>query len=116
MVPGPGTDHFRNEWLLIAVTGLMRQKHSTDDVFVGFEMDAQVVGIRVTSTGTRVQLNPDPPPETVLGCEPAVLLGLASGMLSVPDAVATGDLRGRVEDLERAFGTSSSLAGSGVAR
>lgn len=67
-------------------------------------VDAAVVTVRVDETGARVELCGDAVPDTVFRGDPAVVLGLASGLLTMEQAVAGGELTGREEDLAVAFG------------
>lgn len=107
MVTGPGTDQFRNEWLVVAVLGLMRDRQWTAGARVAFTVDDQVVGISAGMDGARVELDPDDAYETMVHCEAAVVLGLASGMLSVDDAIAASTQhQGGRTDLEALFGAS----------
>jgi hypothetical protein len=71
---------------------------------VGVEVDGMTVTVRVDETGTHVALDVDGQPETVLRAEPLVVLGLASGMLTVEQATSAGDLRGDKHDLAAVFG------------
>jgi hypothetical protein len=68
------------------------------------EVDGTTLTVRVDEAGTHVALDVDGQPETVLRAEPSVVLGLASSMLTVEQAISAGDLRGDKQDLAAVFG------------
>lgn len=107
MVPGPGQDDFRDPWLVLALDAFLREHRSNHRVDVGFAVADVFLVARVGRSGTVIELSEECPDMTVLRCEPDVLLGLASGMLSVSHAVAAGELHGRKEDLEVLFNQGS---------
>jgi DNA-binding HxlR family transcriptional regulator len=104
MISGPQEDTFRGHWLVVALDSLLRGGRSRESATVGVAVDDTVVSVRVDETGTRVELCRGAEPETVLRGDPAVVLGLAAGMLTVEQAIAGGELRGREADLALAFG------------
>ena len=93
MVPGPRGDSFRTHWLEVALQALLHGKRTEVPTTVGVEVDGTIVTVHVDQTGVRVALNGERQPETVLRAEPPVVLGLASGMLTVEQAISAGDLR-----------------------
>ena len=103
MVSGPGGDSFRTHWLVVALESLLGSNRTDVSVTVGVEVDGTTVTVRVDETGAHVTLDGDGPPETVLRADPMVVLGLASGMLTVEQAISAGDLRGSKQDLAAAF-------------
>lgn len=104
MISGPRNDSFQAHWLVVALDSLLRDRRSDEPTTVGLAVDDTIVTVRVDGTGTRVELSRGAPPATVLRGDPTVLLGLASGMLTVEQAIAGGDLHGRETDLAVAFG------------
>lgn len=105
MVPGPAPDdEFRGHWLVVALTSLLPDRRSKESTTVGVTVDDEIVSIRVDETGTHVELCRGAQPATVLRGDAAIVLGLASGMLTVEQAIACSDLHGREEDLVTAFG------------
>lgn len=104
MIPGPGDDSFRTHWLVVALDSLLRDRRSDEPTTVGLAVDDTIVTVRVDRTGTHVELGRDAVPETVFRADPAVVLGLTSGMLTVEQAIAGGDLQGHEKDLVLAFG------------
>jgi DNA-binding HxlR family transcriptional regulator len=106
MITGPGEDSFRPHWLVVAVEALMGVRRAEVPVTVGVEVDGMTLTVRVDATGVHAAIVVDRPPETVLCAEPMVVLGLASGMLTVEQAVAAGELRGDERDLAAVFGSA----------
>ena len=104
MVSGPRGDSFRTHWLVVALESLLDGKRTEVPATVGVEVDGTTLTVRVDETGTHVALDVDGQPETVLRAEPSVVLGLASGMLMVEQAISAGDLRGDKQDLAAVFG------------
>ncbi|MEV2220450.1 helix-turn-helix domain-containing protein [Nocardia vinacea] len=104
MVPGPRGDSFRTHWLKVALEALMHGRSTEVPAIVGVEVDGTLVTVHVDRTGPHVALDDDGRPETVLRAEPAVVLGLASGMLTVEQAIAAGDFRGEAKDFATVFG------------
>jgi DNA-binding HxlR family transcriptional regulator len=105
MLTGPGEDSFRPHWLVVAIESLMRERRSAEPAAVGVEVDGMSLAVRLDEAGPRVLRDLDEPAATVLRAEPMVVLGLASGMLTVEQAVAMGELRGDARDLAAVFAT-----------
>lgn len=101
MVSGPGADSFQPHWLVVALESL--GKRTEVPAAVGLEVDDTTLTVRVDETGTHVALDVDAKPATVFRAEPMVVLGLASGMLTVDQAISAGDLRGEKQDLAAVF-------------
>ncbi|GLZ28060.1 transcriptional regulator [Lentzea sp. NBRC 105346] len=103
MISGPQGDIFHGRWLVVALDALLRDRRSKKPMTIGLSADDAMVAVHADKTGTRVELCGDNQPNTVFRGEPAIVLGLASGMLSVEQAVAAGELRGREADLAAVF-------------
>lgn len=104
MVSGPQGDSFRPHWLGVALESLLGSRRAATPANVGLEVDGATLAIRLDETGPHVALDVDRSPATVLRAEPPVVLGLASGMLTVEQAIAAGELRGDEHDLVAVFG------------
>lgn len=115
MVSGPRGDTFRTHWLSVALGSLLDNKHTEEPTAVGLEVDDTLVTVRTDKSGISVALDGDAQPETVLRAEPMVVLGLASGMLTVEQAIAAGDFRGDKKDLADALSLDAPFDG-GVRR
>ena len=109
MVSGPGDDSFRTHWLVVAIESLLDGKRSEVPSTVAVEVDGTTLVVRVDETGTHVAHDVDGQTETVLRAEPMVVLGLASGMLTVEQAISAGELHGDKKDLAAVFGPGSDL-------
>jgi DNA-binding HxlR family transcriptional regulator len=103
MVSGPGGDSFRAHWLVVALESMLDGKRTEVPATVGVEVDGTTVTVRLDEAGARVTLDGDGQPGTVLRAEPSVVLGLASGMLTIEQAISAGNLRGDEHDLAAVF-------------
>jgi len=105
MVSGPQGDSFHGEWLVVALDALMEGRSANEPTTIGLGVDDTVVAVRVDETGAQVDFDGHERPDTVFRGAPEVVLGLASGVLTVDQAVAVGDLHGRKADLVAVFGS-----------
>ncbi len=103
MVTGPSGDSFRTHWLVVALESLLEDRRTAVPATVGVEVDDTTLTVRADETGTHATLTRDGQLKTVLRAEPMVVLGLASGMLTVDQAIFAGDLRGDKQDLAEVF-------------
>lgn len=104
MVSGPqGDDSFQPYWLVVALESLLGSNRTKVPATAGVEVDGTTLIVRIDPTGTQVRLPVDEQPKTVLRAEPLVILGLASGMLTVEQAIAAGNLSGDQHDLAAVF-------------
>lgn len=105
MISGPkADDEFRGHWLVVALDSLLPDRRSDEPMTVGVAVDDdEIVTVRIDETGTHVELCRGAEPATVLRGPAAIVLGLASGMLTVEQALAGGDLRGQQNELALAF-------------
>ena len=105
MATGPGSDSFRGEWLVVALRALIGGRTSDTPVeSSALQVSGTPIAIRLDERGPRVEIDGADRLETVLEAEPAVALGLASGALTVEQAIAAGSFRGNADDLAAAFG------------
>jgi len=105
MVSGPQGDSFHGEWLVVALDALMEGRSANEPTTIGLGVDDTVVAVRVDETGAQVDFDGHERPDTVLRAAPEVVLGLASGVLTVDQAVEVGELLGRKADLVAVFGS-----------
>lgn len=99
MVSGPQGDTFQPHWLSVALGSLLNNKYTEEPRAVGLEVDDTLITVRIDKSGISIAIADDAQPETVLRAEPMVVLGLASGMLTVDQAIAAGEFRGDKKDL-----------------
>lgn len=105
MVSGPRHgDSFQTHWLAVALQALLRGKRSKVPRTVGVEVDGTIVTVHLDQSGPRVALDADRQVEPVLRAEPAVVLGLAAGALTVEQAVAAGAVCGDRNEFAAVFG------------
>ncbi|MFA4929745.1 MAG: helix-turn-helix domain-containing protein [Patulibacter sp.] len=105
MVTGPrSSDSFQAHWLVVALESLMGGRRADVPATVGLEVDGTTLSVRVDEAGAHVAVDVDGGSETVLRAEPMVVLGLATGLLPVEQAVAAGELRGDERELAAVFG------------
>jgi DNA-binding HxlR family transcriptional regulator len=107
MISGPRGDNFRGHWMIVALESLLhRRKVRTPTV--GIEVDDTAFTVHVDGAGPHVTpFDQDSRPDTVFRAEPMVVLGLAAGLLTIDQAIAAGDLRGRKRDLVELFAPRS---------
>lgn len=101
---GSGRDTFHPTWLAVALPALL-PKGPRRPVVVGLRTRGTDLTLEAGPEGSAVHLRPGEPCEAILSAEPEVILGLASGALSVRAAIRGGArVRGDRKALARAFG------------
>lgn len=104
MVSGPlDDDTFQPHWLVVALESLLGNNRTKVPAAAGVEVDGATLMVRIDRTGTHVGSPLDEQPKTVLRAEALVVLGLATGMLTVQQAIAAGNLSGDQHDLAAVF-------------
>lgn len=104
MVSGPqDDDSFQPHWLVVALESLLGNNRTKIPATAGVEVDGTTLMVRIDRTGTHVGPPLDEQPKTVLRAEALVVLGLATGMLTVQQAIAAGNLSGDQYDLAAVF-------------
>lgn len=117
MASGRGEDDFHPSWLAVALPALLpRGPHVP--VVVGLRTQGSELALETGPAGTVVRLQDagqdEEPLEATIEAEPDVILGLASGALSMPAAIRGGaQVDGDREALERAFGVEDEAPVSG---
>lgn len=105
MISGPQGDTFRGHWLVVALDALLRDRRAKKPMTIGLSADGAVVAVHAGRSGMRVEVCGDDQPATVFRGEPAIVLGLAAGMLTVEQAIAAGgSVSGRAADLAAVLG------------
>jgi DNA-binding HxlR family transcriptional regulator len=103
MISGPKGDSFQPHWLVVALESLLSGNRAKCPATAGVEVDGTTLTVHIDRTGTHVGLPVDEKPMTLLRAEPLVILGLASGTLTVQQAIAAGHLKGDQHDLAAVF-------------
>lgn len=117
MASGRGEDDFHPGWLVVALPALLPCRPDRP-VLVGLRTQGSELALETGPAGTVVRLQHDGhdegPFEATIEAEPEVILGLASGAVSMPAAVRAGArIDGDREALERAFGVWDEAPNSG---
>ena len=103
MISGPQDDVFQPQWLAVARDLILHDQQAEKPVTVGLAVDDAIVTVRSDADGTQIELDADERPDTVFSAEPQVVLGLASGLLPIDQALAAGELDGDEKVLSLAF-------------
>lgn len=91
MLRGPEGDSFRPEWLALAVPALLDARVAIHTpATVGLETGAAPVQLRATPTGFEVGPYDGRDRDATIRADPASILGLAAGALTLGDARALG--------------------------
>lgn len=95
MERGPGNDHFRPEWLAVALPALLggrpaARRSST----VGIEVDGQLTQARVSRSGIEIRPHDGRALDAVVRADAPTILGLAAGALDLDDPRAHLDIEG----------------------
>jgi DNA-binding HxlR family transcriptional regulator len=95
MVSGPGGDPMRPQWLALALPALLSGRTAKPAVELGIETAGVFMTLRIDKDGPRLTVEPERRPDTILEAEPAAVLGLAAGAISIDEAGASvhGDPR-----------------------
>lgn len=105
MVRGAGGDHFRVEWLLIALPALFSQREPTAATLtVGLSVADGMVQVRTTPDGFEVGLPDGTELDAVVSADAAIVLGLAAGLLRLDDVIGTIDITGDTAAAGALFG------------
>lgn len=91
MVRGPGDDVFRPEWLALAVPALLGTRVEVrTPVTVGLDIGGPPYELRAAPSGFEVGPHDGGALDATLRADPAYILGLAAGALTVSDVLAFG--------------------------
>jgi DNA-binding HxlR family transcriptional regulator len=95
MMRGPGGDALQPRWLAVALPALLRGRTAKRPAELGIEVAGLFMTLRIDKDGPHVTVQPDRHPDTILKAEPAAVLGLAAGVLTIEQAGASvhGDPR-----------------------
>jgi DNA-binding HxlR family transcriptional regulator len=104
MVRGPEGDTFRDEWLVLALRALLAGKRSTRPATIGIETNEELIGLHVTPTGVEVRRAESREPfDAIVRADPAVVLGLAAGELTLDQVAADIIIDGEEQAVQAAF-------------
>ncbi|MEC3915538.1 winged helix-turn-helix transcriptional regulator [Nocardia sp. CDC160] len=91
MIPGPGADAFRPEWLALAVPALLTTRvEDRPTATVGLDIGGSPFQLRITASGFEIAPHDGRDLDATVRADPAYILGLAAGALTLSDARALG--------------------------
>ncbi|MBO8190547.1 helix-turn-helix transcriptional regulator [Streptomyces oryzae] len=105
MTRGPGGDHFRADWLLLALPALLADKaaaHQPATVGIAVD-DDRLFQVRTTDAGAEVSLHDGRELDAVVRADASIVLGLAAGVLTLNDAAGLIDIDGDEGAVRRVF-------------
>jgi len=117
MARGPGGDCFRAEWLVVALPALLAGKvagHRSSTV--GIAVGGQLLQVRVTRSGIEVSPHDGRDLDAVVCADPAIVLGLAAGVLALDNAPGLVDVEGDEAAVRAVFGARRADAGDPARR
>jgi DNA-binding HxlR family transcriptional regulator len=94
MAVGPGGDPMQPRWLAVALEALLRGRTAKPPAELGIEASGLFMTVRIDKDGAHVILQPHRRPDTILEAEPAVVLGLAAGAISIDEALSGASVHG----------------------
>lgn len=104
MVRGAEGDKFQPEWLLVALRALLTPRRAgRRSSVVGLAVEDALIQVRTTQSGLDVSLHDGRALDAVVRGEPAVVLGLAAGGLTVDDTTALIDVEGDLTAVRALF-------------
>ena len=94
MARGPGDDPTQPRWLALALEALLRGRTAKHPIELGIAAAGLFMTLRIDKDGPHVTLQPDRRPDTIFEAEPAIVLGLAAGALTVDQAMSGASVHG----------------------
>lgn len=117
MVRGPDGDHFRTEWLLVALPALLGHRVAARrSSTVGIAVDGELVQVRATRSGIEVGPHDGRDLDAVVHADASIVLGLAAGVLALDKALEHIDIEGDEAAVRAVFGTRPVKAGDSTRR
>ena len=105
MVSGPGDDHFRAEWFVVALPALLGGRVAADSSStVGVGAGGRLFQVRATGSGAEVSPHDGRDLDAVLRADAAIVLGLAAGVLALDDVRGIVDIEGDEAAVRAVFG------------
>lgn len=88
---------------MVALESLVGSNRTKVPAKAVVEVDGITLIVRIDQARTPVEPPGDEQPNIALRAEPLVMLGLATGMVTVQQAIAAGNLSGNQQDIEAAY-------------
>lgn len=86
LATGRGNDAFEPRWLSLAVPALLRGTTASPAVELGIQTEGFTMVLRIDEQGPAMFADSENPPQSVLTAVPDVVVGLASGAISIDEA------------------------------
>ena len=93
-------------WLAIALEALLRGRTSSPPAELGIEASGLFMTLRIDKDGPHVTLQPDRRPDTILEAEPAIVMGLAAGVIPIDEALSGAIVHGDARILTTVLGAA----------
>jgi DNA-binding HxlR family transcriptional regulator len=107
MARGPGGDHFRAEWLVLALSALLAGKAAARrSSTVGIAVDGLLLQVWTTRSGIDVSRHDGRDLDAVVRADASIVLGLAAGVLTLDDALGLVDIEGDEAAVRAVFVTA----------
>ncbi|MFF1823567.1 winged helix-turn-helix transcriptional regulator [Kribbella sp. NPDC058245] len=103
LATGRNGDAFQPRWLAQALPALLRDATADPALEFGFEIDGALIVVHIGKKHAQADLEPSHRPDTVLTATPDTVVGLATGALTVDQALSAGHLEGDPQILHTAF-------------
>ncbi len=95
MTSGPGGDHFRADWLVLALSALLSGRAGAGrSSTVGIAVGDRVLQVRTTRSGTAVSPPDGRDLDAVVHGDASIVLGLAAGVLALDNVLEAVDIEG----------------------
>lgn len=108
MTRGPEGDHFRAEWLLVALPALLGGRVPVErSLTVGIAVDGGLVQVRATHSGIEVSLHDGRELDAVVSADAPIVLGLAAGVLALDNVLGVVDIEGDEAALRAIFSATA---------
>jgi hypothetical protein len=117
MARGPGGDHFRAEWLVVALPALLGSRAAAHrSSTVGIAVDGHLLQVRATRSGIEVSPHDGRDLDAVVRADASIVLGLAAGVLTLNDTRGLVDIEGDEAAVRAVFNPRRTYAGGSVCR
>ncbi len=103
MIRGAEGDEFRIEWLLVALPALFTGRAPARSATVGIDVGGDVLQLRASRSGVAVSLPDGRSFDAVIRTEAPIVLGLATGLLTLDDVAGQADIDGDRGAVETVF-------------
>ncbi|WP_433175199.1 winged helix-turn-helix transcriptional regulator [Actinoallomurus sp. CA-150999] len=117
MARGPGGDHFRADWLVLALSALLAGRTAArPSSTVGIAVDGRLLQVRTTSSGVDVSPHDGRDLDAVVRADASIVLGLAAGALTFDDTLEFVAIEGDEAAVRALFNPRRANDGDSVRR